>query len=55
MVAIFIGDDQIGRVAIVELVDLEPAVEHRHIPFQEIDEDPLAILEHRPERVIARA
>ena len=31
---------------IVELVELETAVEHRHVPLQEVDEDALAVLEH---------
>ena len=49
---ILIADDQIGRVGIVEMIDLEPVGEHRQVPFQEIDEDALPRLEHRAHRLM---
>ena len=39
-------------MGIVELIDLEAAVEDRNIPFEEVDEDPLAGLEHGPEHMV---
>src|SRR4029078_11200291 len=51
-VAVLAGDDQIGRVAIVEPVELEPAIEHWQDPFQEVDEDALGVLEQGPQRPI---
>jgi hypothetical protein len=46
MIAFLVGDDDIDCMLIVELVELEAAVEHRNVPFQEVDEDALAVLEH---------
>ena len=46
MAAILVRHDQIGGVLVVELVDLEAVLEHRHVPFEQVDEDALARLEH---------
>jgi hypothetical protein len=54
MASVRAGDDQIGGLLIVELVDLVTAVHDRHVPFQEIDEDSFARLEHRSKRREAR-
>ena len=50
--AFFIGKDDIGRLTRVELVDLVSSFEHGDIPFEEIDEDALASLEHCPKQPI---
>lgn len=50
MAAVPVGHDEVGRMRVVELVDLEAAGQHRQIPFQKIDEDALARLEHRAKR-----
>jgi hypothetical protein len=52
MPAVLVADDQIGRVGIVEMIDLEPVGEHRQVPFQKIDEDALARLEHRAKQLM---
>ena len=46
MAAPFVGNDQIGRIAVVELVDLVAALDDRDVPAEKIDEDLLAPLEH---------
>ena len=53
MIAVLVGNDDVGRVTIVELVEFEPSVEYRHVPLQKVDEDALAILEHRPQPAVA--
>src|SRR3546814_11086754 len=58
MGAVGFGQDDIARIFVVELVDFEPAVENRDLPFEEIDEYGFAGREHgaqhsvrhRPER-----
>ena len=42
-----LGDDQIDGLLVVELVDLEAAVEHRHVPFRRSTKISLAGFEHR--------
>src|SRR5574338_1020577 len=52
MLAVARGDNQIDRLLIVELVELEAPVDDRHVPFEQVDEDLLARLEHRAEAAI---
>ena len=52
MASVAVGEHQIGRVGVVELVDLIGAVDHRHIPFEQIDEDGFARGEHRAEHAV---
>src|SRR4051812_19304843 len=47
MPVILVGQDQIPRMFVIELVDLVPAIEHRQVPFEQIDEDGFARGEHR--------
>lgn len=54
MIAVLISNDQIRRMFVVEFVELEPAFEHRQVPFEQIDEDAFAVFEHGPERPISR-
>lgn len=42
-----IGEDQITGIGDVEVIDLEPAVEGRNVPAEQIDEDALPGFEHR--------
>ena len=46
MVTIVTGDNEIDGMGIVELVDLVSAVDHRHLPAEQVDEEPLAVSEH---------
>lgn len=50
MIAGLVRHDQIGCSLVVELVDLVAILEDRNVPFEEIDEDTLARLEHPAER-----
>lgn len=52
MLATFVGEHKISCVDRIELVDLVYAREDRHIPFEQIDEYPLARFEHRSKRCI---
>ena len=46
MHSVGISDNHIDGMFIVELVQLEPAADHRNVPLQQIDEDLLTGLEH---------
>ena len=46
MSTILVGGDQVDGVGIVELVDLVLAVDDRHVPAEQVDEQALAGGEH---------
>ena len=55
MTAGAIGGDDIGGIGVVEAVDLKPVVNDGQIPVEQVDEQPLAVLEHGFEqRLIGR-
>src|SRR3546814_1800672 len=47
-----IGENQIARILVIELVDLVAAFEDRHVPFEQIDEHRFARREHRTEHAV---
>src|SRR5690606_3992606 len=47
-----IGYDEIDRMFVVEMIDLEPICERGQVPFEKIDEDALARLEHGAKRAV---
>ncbi len=46
MAAIVLGDDQVDRIGIVELVDLVLAIDDWYVPAEQVDEKALAVGEH---------
>jgi hypothetical protein len=52
MAAVAIGGNEIDRAFVIELIDLVPPVDHGHVPFEQIDEDALAVGMHRIENCV---
>lgn len=46
MSAVFVGSDQVDGVDIVELIDLVVAIDDRHVPAKQVDEEALAVGKH---------
>ncbi len=46
MPAVIVGDDQVDRIGIVELVYLVLTIDHRDVPAEQVDEEALAVDEH---------
>ena len=46
MICTFISQHKIYRIRRIKLVDFEPPVENRHVPFQKIDKHPFSGLKH---------
>lgn len=55
MAAFSVGQHQIARIGRIELVDLVCIIQNGNIPFEKIDEYPLARLEHYAKCWIRRA
>lgn len=51
MTSCWIGNEDICCVWCIELVDLEPAIKYRYVPFQKVNEDALPRFEHCSERM----
>ncbi len=50
MLAIFTGEDEIDGRGRIELVDFVCILKDGHVPFEEVNEDPLACFEHDTKR-----
>jgi hypothetical protein len=53
MVSVFLRQNDVMGVRIVELVDLVAPVVDRQVPLEQIDKDRLARREHRPHDIVA--